>query len=255
MCRPAWCWRKGGVRQPIAGRAEEAEELTEEKALAELSVAPQVLRRVTLRGRLVTGDALYCQRTLCQQIRQAQGHYLFVIKANQPELLEEVALLFAAPPPGERFATAQSRRTQRDRCEVRTLTVSAALAEYVQALGWVGAQQVLRLESVVTTQAKTTQLVRYFLTSLGPQTTSRELLRLVREHWHIENRLHYVRDVTLGEDASQVRSGAAPEVMAALRNAILGLLRQHGWTNIAAALRHFAWSPGAALRLLGLHPT
>jgi predicted transposase YbfD/YdcC len=220
-----------------------------------LSVAPQVLRRVTLRGRVVTGDALYCQRTLCQQIRQAQGHYLFVIKANQPELLAEVALLFAAPPPGERFATCVSRRTQRDRTEVRTITASAALGAYVQELGWVGAQQVLRLESVVTSKGKTTRMVRYFVTSLGSQLPLRELLRLVREHWHIENRLHYVRDVTLGEDASQVRSGAAPEVLAALRNAMLGLLRQCGWSNIAEALRHFAWSPGAALHLLGLHPT
>lgn len=218
-------------------------------------MAPQVLRRVPLRGRVVTGDALYCQRTLCQQIQQAQGHYLFVIKANQPELLAEVALLFEAPPPGERFATLVSRRTQRDRTEVRTITASAALGDYVQKLGWVGAQQVLRLESAVTSKGKTTQLVRYFVTSLGPHLPPRELLRFVREHWHIENRLHYVRDVTLGEDASQVRSGAAPEALAALRNAILGLLRQCGWSNIAEALRHFAWSPGAALRLLGLHPT
>ena len=224
---------------------------------AELSLAPDLLRQVSLRGRLVTGDALYCQHTLCEQIRQAAGQYLFVIKLNQPELLAEVTLLFEQPPPGERFTTASSRRTQRDRHEVRTLTASAALAGYLAELGWAGAQQVLRLESCVThlrgvRSGQTTQLVRYFLTSLTPQVPARQLLRLIREHWHIENRLHYVRDVTLGEDASQVRSGAAPEVLAALRNVVVGLLRQHGYENIAAALRHFAWSPGAALRLLGL---
>jgi hypothetical protein len=59
----------------------------------------------------------------------------------------------------------------------------------------------------------------------------------------------------MGEDASQVRSGAAPQVLAALRNAVLGLLRNNGYVNIAQALRHFAWSAGLALRLLGLHPT
>jgi hypothetical protein len=104
----------------------------------------------------------------------------------------------------------------------------------------------------------TTHLVRSLLTRLGPHVPARQLLRLIREHWHIENRLHSVRDVTLGEDASQVRSGGAPEALAALRNAVLGVLgvlRQHGYDNIAAALRHFAWSPGAALCLLGLHPT
>jgi predicted transposase YbfD/YdcC len=235
-------------------------ELAEQKVQAELSLAPDLLRRVPLEGRLVTGDALYCQHVLCAQIRQAGGHYLFVIKANQPELLAEVALLFDQPPPGECFTTASSHRSQHERHEVRTLTASAALADYLSELGWAEARQVLRLESRVThlrgaRAGQTTQLVRYFLTSLGPHVPARRLLRLVREHWHIENRLHYVRDVTLGEDASQIRSGAAPEVLAALRNALLGLLRQHAYANIAAALRHFAWSPGAALCLLGLHPT
>ena len=166
-------------------------------------------------------------------------------------------MLFDQPPPGEGFRTASSQRTWRGRHEVRTLTTSAALADYLAALGGVGAQQVLRLESCVTylsgpRRGQTSRLVRYFLTSLSLQVPARRLLRLIRQHWHIENRLHYVRDVTFGEDASQVRSGAAPEALAALRNAVLGLLRQHGYTNIAEALRHFAWSPGAALRLLGL---
>jgi len=183
-----------------------------------------------------------------------------VIKANQPELLAEVALLFDQPPSDERFTTASSQRTQRDRREVRTLTGSAALAKYLLELGWVGAQQVLQLERCVThlggTHAgQTARLTRYFVTSLSPRVPTYTLLRLIRQHWHIENRLHYVRDVTLGEDASQVRSGAAPEALAALRNARLGLLRQHGYDNIAAAVRHFAWSPGAALWLLGRHPT
>jgi predicted transposase YbfD/YdcC len=250
---------KGHIAAPTvpALTVEDALAEAEEKARAELSVAPDLLRMVSLAGRVVTGDALYCQRTLCTQIRAADGHYLFVIKLNQPELLEDVALLFDQPPPGARFTTASSHRTQRERHEVRTLSASAALTDYLAAWGWAGVQQVLRLASHVTyvaglRQGQTTCLVRYFVTSLGPRVPARQLLRLIREHWHIENRLHYVRDVTLGEDASQVRSGAAPEALAALRNAVLGLLRQHGQDNIAAALRHFAWSPGAALRLLGL---
>jgi len=241
---------------PPAGAPTE-DELAEEKARAELSVAPALLRMVPLAGRVVTGDALYSQRELCQQIRAAHGDYLFVIKRNQPELLQEVALLFEQPPPGECFTTASSHRTQRDRCEVRLLTGSATLANYLADLDWVGAQQVLRLESTVTHRAgapagQLSRLTRYFVTSLSPRVPARTLLRLIREHWHIENRLHYVRDVTLGEDASQVRSGTAPQALAALRNAVLSVLRHHHYDNIAAALRHFAWTPGAALRLLGL---
>ena len=93
---------------------------------------------------------------------------------------------------------------------------------------------------------------RYAITSLGRETGPGKLLEYVRGHWGIENRLHYVRDVTLGEDASQVRTGAAPQVMAALRNVVLGLLRSGGETNSAAAIRRIGWTPGQALAILGL---
>ena len=92
---PAWCWRNRGVRP---GEEAEARE-------GELSVAPAVLRALPLAGRLVTGDALYCQETLCHQIREAKGDYLVIVKANQPDLRWAVRTLFADPPPGERIAT------------------------------------------------------------------------------------------------------------------------------------------------------
>lgn len=76
----------------------------------------------------------------------------------------------------------------------------------------------------------------------------------MRGHWHSENKAHWVRDVTCDEDRSQVRSGAIPQVMAALRNTAIGLLRAAGATNIAAATRYDAAQPEQALVLLGLPP-
>jgi hypothetical protein len=130
--------------------------------------------------------------------------------------------------------------------------MTTALQDYVD---WPGAQQVFRLVRRVVT--KRTGEVRhetvYGVTSLGPtQATAAQVLRLVREHWHIENRSHWVRDVTFGEDSSQVRSGSLPQVMAALRNTIIGLLRQTGAPNLAAARRYYAANPAAALALLGI---
>lgn len=81
------------------------------------------------------------------------------------------------------------------------------------------------------------------------------LLQLVRHHWHIENRSHWVRDVTFDEDQSQVRVGSIPQVMAAIRNTVIGLLRVNGATNIAAAARRMAARPAEALALLGISPT
>jgi Transposase DDE domain len=95
--------------------------------------------------------------------------------------------------------------------------------------------------------------VRYFLSSLPATWRPLDLLALTRRHWHIEHRLHWIRDVTFGEDACQVRSGQAPQVLAALRNAVVGLLRRHRVPNLAAALRANAWTgPAAILGLLGL---
>ena len=213
-------------------------------------MAPVLLAQVPLRGQVVTADALHCQPRVCRQIQAAGGDYVIIVKENQPQLYADIALLFAEPPPGERFAVTRQVHRHGSRTEVRTLWASAALAAYLR---WPGIAQVCKVVRVVAQAGRRTQEVRYAITSLVTAPAVR-LLRLIRGHWGIENRLHYVRDVTFGEDASRIRTGAAPQVMAALRNAVLSLLRQQGWTNIAAALRHYAWTPGAALRILGLTP-
>ncbi len=109
------------------------------------------------------------------------------------------------------------------------------------------------LERRATRKGVTTRETRYAVTSLSlAKANAKRLLQLGRGHWGIENKLHYVRDVTMKEDASQVRTGAAPQVMAALRNVVVSLLRQARATNIAAALRQCSYKPGEALALLGL---
>jgi predicted transposase YbfD/YdcC len=222
-------------------------------------VAPRLLRQVRplLAGRVVSGDALYCQKALCRQIAQAGGAYLFTVKANQPDLLDDVTLLFRDPPPGERFAAACTVDKHGGRLEVRHLRASAALAAYLREAGWAAAGLVLEVASTVRwphhPSRPIRQQVRYFLTSLPAQTAPTAALRLVRAHWHIENRLHWIRDMTLGEDACQVRSGHAPQALAVVRNAVVGLLREHHLPNCAATLRTNAWSgPAAVLALLGL---
>jgi hypothetical protein len=98
-----------------------------------------------------------------------------------------------------------------------------------------------------------TREVEYAITSAGPEwADAAALLACWRGHWGIENRAHWVRDVTMGEDASRIRTGAAPEVMAGLRNAALTLLRLSGLTNIAEALRENLYHPRALLTKLGI---
>ncbi len=93
----------------------------------------------------------------------------------------------------------------------------------------------------------------YGVTSLRPErATPGRVLELVRGHWHIENKSHWVHDVTFDEDRSQVRCGNIPQVMAALRNTAIELLRWAGHTNIAAACRRLAPQPAQALALIGI---
>lgn len=120
-------------------------------------------------------------------------------------------------------------------------------------LPWPHLAQVCRVERerVNTRTGEIERKVTYAITSLPPaRADARALLALLRDHWGIENRLHYVRDVTFDEDRSAVRTKAAPQVAAACRNLVIALLRRAGATNIAAACRTFAGRPRTAIALV-----
>jgi predicted transposase YbfD/YdcC len=203
-------------------------------------LASAILDEIPLERKVVTGDALFTQRKLCRKILKRKGHYLFIVKGNQPELEWAIQYLFEKPAEEFHFEKAEQWSRHGDRLEVRRLWASTALNNY---LDWPGLKQVLKIEREVEKKGQKESQVRYAITSLGPEAGAKRLLNLVRGHWAIENKLFWVRDVTLGEDASQVRKGSAPEVMAALRNTVLALYRKSGATNIAAAIRENGWQP------------
>jgi predicted transposase YbfD/YdcC len=136
------------------------------------------------------------------------------------------------------------------RLERRTLTATTALNGY---LDWPGVGQVGQVESVVDRDGKRTAETRYFVTSVPRELAGAEaLLSWARGHWTIENRSHYVRDVSMGEDASRIRKRSGPEVMAALRNLAIGLMRSAGAKNIAEAMRRNASRVGELFTKLGI---
>jgi len=196
---------------------------------------------------------LLTQRQIAQHIVDARGDYVMMVKENQPQLLEDIQTVFALPPlAGERRTAAETLDLGHGRIEQRGLQTSNILMGYSD---WPGLAQVFRLERqvIIKKTGEVRQEVAAGVTSLGPERAdAAQLLALVRGQWHIENRSHWVRDVTFDEDRSQVRCGNIPQVMAALRNTVIGLIRWAGHTNIAAACRHFAAQPQAALHLIGI---
>jgi hypothetical protein len=136
--------------------------------------------------------------------------------------------------------------------EQRCLRASTTLNDY---LDFPHVAQVCRLEREVTElkSGKHRRETVFLVTSLPPeQADPPRLLQLNRSHWGIENRSHYVRDVTFGEDRSRIRTGHGPAIMASLRNFAIALGRLRGFTNIAKALRAFAYHPHHALAAIGL---
>ena len=138
------------------------------------------------------------------------------------------------------------------RIEVRTLHARAGLDGWS---AWPGLGQVCRIVHQTKRQGRWQIEVHFRVTSLPPERADpAQLLALSRSHWGRENRLHYVRDVTLGEDASRIRSRSAPQAMAAVRNLVVAVLHRAGAQNRASGLRHFGWQPERAARALGLVP-
>jgi predicted transposase YbfD/YdcC len=223
----------------------------------EISAAPHVLETLDLRGGVITGDAMFTQRDLCDQIVEAGGDYVFPVKANQAKLQETIAQVFMPPPMSAGHSwtplpegQAQTVSAGHGRIESRYLTVSSQLNDY---LDWPHLGQVFRLQRVTHCQktGKLTYQVTFGITSLAADDASPErLMHLIRIHWHIENRLHYVRDVTFHEDACSIRQPKRQRILASLNNLVIGLIRQCHFDYVPEARRFFSINYTQAFQLL-----
>jgi predicted transposase YbfD/YdcC len=224
----------------------------------EISAAPKLLEWVDLRNKVVIGDALHTQRQVSIQIGTAGGHYLWTVKGNQPQLLQdiqdwfdpEVKLLPGMGCPPKDFRSATLVNKQHGRTEVRTLTTSSQLNDFI---AWPFVQQVFRLERHITIQktGKIRHEVIHGITSLSAEQAGPEqLLVMLRSYWQIENGLHYRRDVTLHEDTTRWKSHAAAHNMATINNLVLALITKANFHLVPPARRFFAAHPEHALSLI-----
>jgi predicted transposase YbfD/YdcC len=214
----------------------------------EIPEARKLLPTLPIAGRVCTFDALHSHRQLWRLLRSKQAYPLFVIKGNEPTLQADLATYFADP--HAQFQQAETLDRHRGRVEHRVIRVSQELCSYLQA-NWPGITHVAELTRTRTEKGKTTVEVVYLI-SILPQgrPAPQHLLELSRGHWSIENSLHYVRDVTFAEDRSRIRTGHAPQILAACRNLAITLIHRSGSSHIAASRRFFSYHPRRVFDLL-----
>jgi len=224
----------------------------------EISAAPHLLSCIDLRNKVVIGDALHTQRQISIQIGTANGNYLWVVKGNQLQLLQDlydwfdtsIPLLPGMGCPPKDFRSVTVVNKGHGRIEERTLTTSSQLNDF---LDWPFLQQVFKLERSVTVQktGRTRHEILYGITSLSAEQASpKQLLEMLRSYWGIENGLHYRRDVTLHEDETRFTKDSAAHIMSIINNIILGLFAKSGYQFVPSARRYFAANLEQAFDLL-----
>jgi predicted transposase YbfD/YdcC len=217
----------------------------------EITASGALLHPLLIKGRIISTDALHTQKKWCAGVDAYQGYYLVTAKDNQPTVRQDLEDFFADQElDGGEWEYAKKVQKGHGRLEVREIWASTQMNEWFEK-EWAGIAQIFTIRRSVKEGGKEREERVYGFTNLPRKKAHAErLLQLNQQHWSIENRLHYRRDVTLKEDACQVRISGAPESLAALNGGILALMDWLGVTNVAKQMRHFCAQPQEALPLL-----
>jgi predicted transposase YbfD/YdcC len=209
----------------------------------EIPLFTALLDRLGIADAVITADALHAQRDHATYLAGRGAHYLLIVKRNQPSLHAQLAAL-----PWRDVPKAYDKRERgHGRTERRTLKVTAVAA----GLAFPHATQAIQIVRRRKLKGKWSRQTCYAVTSLTvTQATYAQLAAIIRGHWGIEDRLHWVRDLDFGEDRSQVRTASGPRIMASLRNLAITILRLSGAASIAAALRYHDRRPARPLRTI-----
>jgi predicted transposase YbfD/YdcC len=222
----------------------------------EITAIPALLEALYLKGHLVTIDAMGCQSAIAAQIVEQKGDYLLAVKGNQPTLLEAIEAAFVDQ------SSAQPKHVQVEQSHGRAVGQIAWVApakDVVNLTDWIGCKTIGRILSqrVVGKKAAEPEW-RYYISSR--ELSAADLATAARAHWGVENRLHWVLDVTFGEDASQVREEHAPQNFSLLKKIVLNMLRLNTAcrpkpkTSLRQMLKLAGWDDDIRLAVLGLQP-
>ncbi len=216
----------------------------------EITAVPKLLEMLTLKGTIVTADALNCQRAIAQQIVDQGGDYALALKGNQETLHRDV-VLFLDDPASKTTTAAPVVDADHGRIETRAATVSTDIAWLVETHRWPGLKAVGKVDRIRESDGKTSRETAYYLLSapLSPERFN----EAVREHWGVENRLHWRLDVVMNEDQDRSRLGNAPHNLAVLRHMALNLMQKDGEKgSLRGKIKRAGWDEAYLAKLLTL---
>lgn len=217
----------------------------------EISGAKRLLERVALKNKIISGDAIFAQTELSKTVIEKGGEYVWKLRANQGNIYKMAVAHFEKS--DDKYLTqAVSLEKGHGRIDERQILSSFRIAGEIEFPYLEQVFRVTRKSEVVKT-GKISEQTIYGITSLSVEEYgAKELLAFTRNHWGIENGLHYRRDVTFKEDACRQTSSNGGRVLAVLNNLTIGILRKLGWENIAKARRYFNAQIDEAIKLIML---
>ena len=214
----------------------------------EIRAVPKLLRMLALKGAIVTADALNCQRAIAQQIVDQKGDYALALKGNQGTLFDDVVLLLDDP---ELKANTSAPLVEADhgRIETRTATVSTEIEWLEKQHQWPGLKAIGKVVRMRQTAEKTSTEIAYYLLSapLAPERFN----EVVRQHWGVENSLHWRLDVVMNEDQDRTRMGHGPQNLAVLRHMVVNAIEKEGSKgSLRGKFKRAGWDDDFLSRLL-----
>lgn len=190
----------------------------------EITAIPTLLQALDLRGSTITIDAMGCQTAIAEQIIQGGGEFVLGLKGNQGTLLDDVRTWFESPPEGGRCESCQQVDKGHGRLEVRRISLNSDIQWLREGHPkWTQIRSIIQVQSTRTLDEQESQESRYYISSL---TSAEAAAKAIREHWGIENQLHWVLDMSFGEDQSRIRKGNAPQNISVIRHVVLNVINQ-----------------------------
>ena len=216
----------------------------------EITAVPKLLEMLSLKGTIVTADALNCQRAIARQIVDQGGDYVLALKGNQGTLHDDVST-FLDDPAREAAATVRTVDADHGRIEIRTATVSTDIAWLQADHQWPGLAAIGKIVRMRETAVKTTTETAYYL--LSAALSADRFNEVAREHWGVENRLHWRLDVVMNEDQDRTRLGNGPNNLAVLRHMALNVMQKDSSReSLRGKFQRAGWDNTYLARLLTL---